>query len=425
MKATRSGVLSIGFWMMLATACSSSSTGDDGGSTRGLPCDVERVLATSCQSCHGTKTAYGAPMSLVTYDDLVAPAVTAPEKKVFELVEERIHDDAHPMPQPPQARLSDTDAATIDAWTSAGAPSSGETCGTGGAGGDGGAGPTIACNADIHLQAASAFEMPQNESDLYVCYGVDIAADGRKNVVGFVPHVDNKSIVHHILLYQSDDAVSPVPTPCSGSVNVTGKKLIYGWAPGGMPFEMPPEAGFPLDATTHYYVQIHYNNIQGLSGETDSSGFDLCSTTEDRPNEADMVAFGTIDISLPPNESTSRDCTYEWPQAAGEVHAIAAFPHMHKLGTSIASVQNPASTAVDLGRNAPWDFNNQPFLPIAATIEPGDTIETRCDWTNTTASPVSFGEYTEDEMCFSFTMYYPRAKSFKSWLVPSVKSHCQ
>jgi hypothetical protein len=180
-----------------------------------------------------------------------------------------------------------------------------------------------------------------------------------------------------------------------------------------------------MDATTHYYVQVHYNNIQGLVGETDSSGFDLCSTPDSRPNAADMVAFGTVNITLPPNQTTARDCQYQWPVAAGIVHAIAAFPHMHKLGTSIWTKLDPSGAATDLGQNAPWNFNNQPFIPIDATINPGDKIETRCEWTNTTPATVNFGENTEDEMCFSFTMYYPRATTFKTWLKPSVGSTCQ
>jgi hypothetical protein len=410
--------------MLVTMGCGSTpappSTGD-------LPCDVDKVLASSCRSCHGATPAYGAPMSLVTYADLTAAAVTDPNKRVYELVEARVHDDAHPMPQPPNARLSDGDLAAIDAWVQAGAPKGSASCeGAGGAGGGGGAPPvTIDCTPDIHLAPSAAWQMPQDKADDYVCYGIDVPAGDRKNVIGFVPRIDNTKIVHHVLLYQSETSVSPVPTECSGSVTVTGKKLIYAWAPGGSAFKMPDEAGFPMDATTHYYVQVHYNNIQGLAGETDSSGFDLCSTPDTRPNAADVVAFGTVDITLPPAQSTVRDCSYKWPAIAGQVHAIAAFPHMHKLGTSISTVQNPAGAAVDLGTNEPWSFNNQPFIPISATINPGDTIETRCQWENTTPSTVSFGEYTEDEMCFSFTMYYPAAPSFKSWLVPSVKSTCQ
>ncbi len=107
------------------------------------------------------------------------------------------------------------------------------------------------------------------------------------------------------------------------------------------------------------------------------------------------------------------------------MHAIAAFPHMHQLGTSIWTKKNPGTDDIDLGKNDPWDFNNQPFLPIDATIKPGDKIETRCEWNNTTAHEVKAGEATEDEMCFSFTMYYPRATSFKSWLVPAAVSQCK
>jgi hypothetical protein len=259
-----------------------------------------------------------------------------------------------------------------------------------------------------------------------VCYGIDVPANGRTDVVGFAPKIDNKKIVHHVLLYQSTASVSSTPAVCDGFLTVgQGKKLLYGWAPGGTDFEMPKEAGMPLDPTTHYFVQVHYNNLQGLTGEMDASGFDLCSTTEARPNAADVVAFGTVNFDLPPDATTARDCTYTWPTAAGQVHAIAAFPHMHKLGTSIWTKQNPSAAAVDLDKNDPWDFNNQPFIPITATLNPGDTIETRCAWNNNTPNDVKFGETTEDEMCFSFTMYYPRATSFKTWLAPSAKSVCQ
>ncbi len=427
---------------MLATAAvmvvgcggSSSSGGAGSGGSGGaagakdkLPCDVAAVLEAHCQSCHGATPTFGAPMPLVTYDDLHAPAFSDKTKKVYELVEERIHSTTAPMPQPPNPALTDEQSGVLDAWVKAGAPAGTDSCGSGGAGGGGGAPPvTLSCKPDINIKPSSAWTMPADQSDIYVCYGFDVTAGDRKNVTAFVPHIDNTKIVHHVLLYQSDTAVDSTPTACGGTVAVgQGKKLLYGWAPGGVPFELPAEAGMPMDATSHYYVQVHYNNLDALVGETDSSGFDLCSTTEDRPNAADIVAFGTIQIDLPPAATTATDCSYTWPEAAGTVKAIAAFPHMHKLGTSIWTKQNPSGAAVDLGKNDPWNFNNQPFLPVAATLQPGDVIETRCEWNNNTPNDVKFGEYTEDEMCFSFTMYYPRATSFKSWLQPSVQSKCQ
>ncbi|MFT3765235.1 MAG: peptidylglycine alpha-amidating monooxygenase [Minicystis sp.] len=402
--------------------------GGTGGTQGKLPCNVDAVLAAgSCRTCHGATPSYGAPMPLVTYADLQAKAVTDPNRKVYELVKERVHDDARPMPQAPYPRLTGDQLAVLDTWVAVGAPSGTQACeGTGGSGGGGAPPVQTSCTPDIHLQPAQAWTMPADQHDVYVCYGVDVPAGDKKNVTAFVPRIDNTKIVHHVLLYQSDTPVSPTPETCGGTVTVgQGKQLVYGWAPGGKPFELPADVGIPMDATTHYYVQVHYNNIQGLVGEQDTSGFDLCSTTEDRPNAAGMVAFGTLKIDLPPAAETAADCSYTWPAAAGDVHAIAAFPHMHKLGTSIWTKLDPGGAAVDLGTNAPWDFNNQPFIPIDAAIHPGDTIETRCAWKNNTPNEVKFGENTEDEMCFSFTMYYPRAASFKSWLVPSAFSQCK
>ena len=36
----------------------------------GLPCDVDKVLKSRCQTCHASDTRYGASAPLVTYEDL-------------------------------------------------------------------------------------------------------------------------------------------------------------------------------------------------------------------------------------------------------------------------------------------------------------------------------------------------------------------
>ena len=57
----------------------------------------------------------------------------------------------------------------------------------------------------------------------------------------------------------------------------------------------------------------------------------------------------------------------------------------------------------------PWDFDNQTSYrhepPVQ--INPGDTLRTRCTYDNPTDSIVTFGERTEDEMCFNFALVYP------------------
>ena len=46
----------------------------------GLPCDVATVLEQNCANCHAAEPLFGAPMALVTREDLLAPALTQPGK---------------------------------------------------------------------------------------------------------------------------------------------------------------------------------------------------------------------------------------------------------------------------------------------------------------------------------------------------------
>jgi cytochrome c551/c552 len=405
--------------------------GGGGGATagQGLPCDVDAVLAGHCRSCHGKPEQFGAPMSLLSYSDLVAPAPSDPTKKVFTRVGERIHDDASPMPQKPNPRLSAADTATLDAWIAAGAPQGTGTCqGAGGAGGQagsGGAGGGALCANPLTLAPPTPWTMPTDTGDVYVCYGVDVTPASAEQIIAMAPRVDNSKIVHHILLLESDTSVPTTPTVCDGSIG--NKKMLFGWAPGGMPLTLPSDVGYPLDGTRHYMVQIHYNNVAHLAGETDKSGFDLCTTTEMRPNEADVIAFGSVKFTIPAHGALDLSCDYKLPAAVGPINVIGTWPHMHKLGVTIDNTVLPGGTGapIDLGGQTAWDFNNQYFLPENQTVHGGDVIRTRCAWQNPTDTAVSWGENTSDEMCFSFTMYYPRIKQIPGWSAPAALAKCK
>ena len=99
---------------------------------------------------------------------------------------------------------------------------------------------------------------------------------------------------------------------------------------------------------------------------------------------------------------------------------------MHQLGTSIATTAtSPTFATADLGEQKNWDFGNQSWLPVDYVLRPGDTVTTRCAWSNTTDSYVTFGEKTTDEMCYSFVMYYPRIEHPSwHWSSPAVSSVC-
>ena len=392
-------------------------------------------------------------MSLVTLANFHAPAVTEPQMPVYQLVEQRIHDVAKPMPQPPNPMLDAADMAVMDQWIASGAPAGTQT-GSCSAQSDAGPDATLpdgappppadsglpdtgsdapppppppppCTNPDVHLTPASPWAMPTTTDDIYVCYGVDVTFPTKHHAVYFSPHIDNPAILHHMLLFQSTTSMSGTPTSCNGIASSLGWSIAYVWAPGGAALNLPAAAGFPMEGTTHFVVQVHYNNVNHLAGEMDSSGIDVCTTDQLRPNDAATVAFGTTQINVPAHATLDETCSYTIPSGYSNLQAFAAFPHMHQIGTLIETTDIPGGTGApeNLGSQPDWSFQSQEWFNINATINAGDVIKTRCAWSNPGDTPVTFGEDTSNEMCFSFTMYYPAA-SWSSWITPAAASTC-
>jgi cytochrome c551/c552 len=412
------------------TAATSSSTGT-GATAGGLPCAVDKVLAGHCRQCHGSTPTFGAPMPLVTHADLMAPAKSDATRKVYELVETRIHDSAAPMPQPPNPALGAADLQTLDDWVASAAPSAMDHCagaGGGGTGGGGTGGMPPVCTPDIQVHPTSSYTMPSAANDMYICYGVDVTVAAKRHITTFLPHVDNPKIVHHIVLFETDTAAPAGPVSCAFGGAMS--RMVAVWAPGNPGFTLPEAAGLPIEGTTHYVLQVHYNNLQHLSGEMDASGFDLCTTDQLRPNDADVLAFGTEKLTIPAHGATDVTCDFPVPAGAappGGYHMLGAMPHMHKLGTVIETKNRPGGTGapVDLGSRNPWDFNAQYWSPVDTVINAGDTVSTRCAWNNPGDTAVSFGENTEDEMCFTFELYYPKITAAQwNWSLPASLSQC-
>jgi hypothetical protein len=397
----------------------------------GLPCDVDKVLKTKCQTCHSSPTKYGASAPLVTYADLQAPGPGASSnKKVFELVASRIHDTARPMPPSPNPMLADVDAKVIDSWIAGGAKPSGESC-TSEKAGDGV--KPLSCTPDLTLKGATKYAMPQGEVDQYVCIGIDVNLAKKRHVVGLAPRIDNKTILHHILLFQSPEAVSATPTPCAAFGSASWK-MVAGWAPGGNNLELPPEAGLPENkGTTHWVLQLHYNNAKALAGQLDNSGYDLCTTENLRPNDAGIVAFGGTQFSIPPRATATVKCDYTLPSSFKNVKLFNASPHMHTRGTGMTTERlvGGSGTPQPVFAMPNFSFEAQANYPINVTVQPNDVMRTRCTWKNPGDTTIGFGENTGDEMCFDFMGYYPNIPDqvafgipLFSWVTPSSSASC-
>jgi Copper type II ascorbate-dependent monooxygenase, N-terminal domain/Copper type II ascorbate-dependent monooxygenase, C-terminal domain len=420
---------------MLVWGCGSNGSarpgitggGGNGSGSNDLPCDVADIVKEKCQSCHAAKPLYGAPMPLMTVADFAAPANSNAAKTVGELVSTRIHDAAKPMPPVPSGPLDATSQAILDEWIAQGMPKGAEMCTptTSSSTSSTSSGGSLSCTPDVQFRAKNKWVMPKATADEYVCIGADIVAPQKKHITAVAPHIDNSVILHHMLLYETTTAYSPEPTPCAAGGPSSGR-LVSVWAPGGQALEFPPEAGMPVEGTKHYMIQMHYSNLMQLDGESDLSGFDICTTTDLRPNDADIMAFGTMKIDVPAHGESDRTCDITVPGILPTINVFYAMPHMHKTGTIIsAEVTHANGSKYELANRNPWSFDDQYWDEVLTTVGPGDTVSVRCAWQNPTNVSIGFGEKTEDEMCYVFAAYWPRiALPAWSWQAGAAASQC-
>lgn len=392
-----------------------AEAGASDGAATGIPCDVASVLATRCGNCHGAEAAHGSPFSLVTYED-VAPRL--------DRVIARAKDTKSPMPPSPAAPLATNELEALSRWASAGAPRSTEACSTGQALEE----EKLRCSADVKIRPSRPYEVPSTVKDEYVCYGMTVKSGSKRHITALGAHIDDRATVHHVLVFAAEIGLPSEPTPCPAGV-ASDWKLLMGWAPGGTPVYLPDEAGFvQREGESRYVVQIHYNNARALSGHRDTTGFDLCTTDQLRPFDADAMATGSLAVTIPPRAKHTQTCRYTW--GSGTVIPLASYPkirvfsqtpHMHALGESMGTwVERPGSAPVPVGKPGPFDVDNQTANAASVEVSPGDVFRTTCRWNNTTDGIVRNGEGSDDEMCFNFLGYYPKVDDPAFlWVSPS------
>lgn len=267
-------------------------------------------------------------------------------------------------------------------------------------GGAGSGGSAPAQPSDVHCYQLTArasaagdkYTVPTTP-DLYHCF--DYATpwgDKKVQVVSARPLIDNSRVIHHWILYNTASAVTDGN---NGACSHPGATFITGWAPGGLPMEMPADVGLGVDGAG-FTLETHYNNTVG-EGQQDESGVELCVTEKLRPNEAAVHWLGTVNLNK--LEATGT-CA---PTSQVPVTILGSSPHMHLQGRHMKTIINRKGGGTETLIDQAFDFNTQISYPTHAVINPGDTLTTTC----TFATPTAFGEGTNDEMCFNFVTAYP------------------
>jgi hypothetical protein len=93
---------------------------DNTSANLALPCDVKAFLADRCQGCHAREPVNGAPMPLMTYQDLTAKnddGVTFAQRGLA-----RIKAPKAQMPPLPAASATASEISMFEAWVTAGTP---------------------------------------------------------------------------------------------------------------------------------------------------------------------------------------------------------------------------------------------------------------------------------------------------------------
>jgi hypothetical protein len=91
------------------------------------------------------------------------------------------------------------------------------------------------------------------------------------------------------------------------------------------------------------------------------------------------------------------------PKGPGPIHLIAAQPHMHKKGSHMKVVVNRAGGMPEVIHDKPFSFDDQRYYVENTILMQGDTLTTTCTY----SAPSTFGQSTNNEMCYFFSLAWP------------------
>ena len=87
-----------------------------------LPCDVQAVYQARCTTCHSATPSNGAPMPLVTRDNLIAPSFNNAAQTFAQRTVAGMQATTAPMPPAPGTRATAAEITTVNNWINAGYP---------------------------------------------------------------------------------------------------------------------------------------------------------------------------------------------------------------------------------------------------------------------------------------------------------------
>lgn len=221
---------------------------------------------------------------------------------------------------------------------------------------------------------------------------------------------------HHMIVYRSTETTEQTTPfdcqPFTDTLDPSKGSTLMVTQKKDDTLQLPDGVGFTLDANQMIRIELHYINPTTAPIDVTATTSIIAMDDSQFQNEADFLFIGDPDIKIPPNSSTTLGpIFFQLPTEYAGVNFFAITGHEHQLGTNVKV--SVASSATDPGTSVydvPGWLWSEPTTVVANppfTIPQNGGFTFTCDWTNTSANTVSFGESANDEMCFFWAYYYP------------------
>jgi Copper type II ascorbate-dependent monooxygenase, C-terminal domain len=212
---------------------------------------------------------------------------------------------------------------------------------------------------------------------------------------------------HHTVLTRYSGTTPDGTVRCS--VGTNGQSMVYGSGVGSPDFVFPSGVGLHFTAGTRLLLNLHLYNASDATLTGTSGTLIQEATAAEIQNVSEIVLAGpTAGLVVPTGTSTQTGTCNISNVTSQPIQVFAMSQHMHKLGRHLKTVVRRGGTDIML-QDVPYNFEQQSFQLVQPTIElrPGDVLTTYCSYDNQTGAAVSFGDSSNDEMCFSDLFYYP------------------
>ncbi|WP_437672451.1 hypothetical protein [Sorangium sp. So ce131] len=184
-------------------------------------------------------------------------------------------------------------------------------------------------------------------------------------------------------------------------------------SPDGNPIlgDLPEGVAVKVAPGTVLVMNTHYLNTSPDPMETDARINLYTIPDEDVKTEAGMLFHYNPFIHVPARgESSARmRCTTEH-----DISVVRVQSHMHRRGVGYAAHKVGADGAMEqiYAHNKWEDVPTKDFSPFLE-LKAGESLDFRCDYTNTEARDVIQGPTTKDEMCMLIGPYFPRSPAYE------------